>query len=99
MPAVANPDLDALRAQVRAIESSGSADSRGWLAFGVPAMDERLAGGGLACGSLHEIAGSSASLNDDAAATLFVAGIAARLDGPVLWVLGRQDLFAPALSQ
>jgi protein ImuA len=31
------------------------------------------------------------------AATLFVAGIAARLKGPVLWCLNRRDLFAPGL--
>ena len=37
-------------------------------------------------------------LADDAAATLFAAGIAARLQGTVLWVLGRRDLFAPGLA-
>jgi protein ImuA len=31
------------------------------------------------------------------AATLFTAGIAARLKGPVLWCLNRRDLFAPGL--
>ncbi|MCB8822491.1 damage-inducible mutagenesis protein [Microvirga rosea] len=31
-------------------------------------------------------------------ATLFVAGIAARLKGPVLWCLNRRDLFAPSLA-
>ena len=61
-------------------------------------MDERLAGGGLARGALHEVAGAGASLTDDAAATLFVGGIAARLDGTVLWVLTRRDLFAPGLA-
>ena len=36
---------------------------------------------------------------DDCAATLFMAGIAARAWGPVLWVVRRRDLFAPGLSQ
>ena len=36
---------------------------------------------------------------DDCAATLFMAGIAARAWGPVLWVIRRRDLFAPGLSQ
>ena len=100
MPAVvANPYLDTLRAQVRAIESCGSEERRAWLPFGVAAMDERLAGGGLACGALHEVAGAGPGLSDDAAATLFAAGIAARLQGTVLWVLSRHDLFAPALAQ
>jgi protein ImuA len=33
------------------------------------------------------------------AAGLMVAGILARLDGPVLWAAERADLFAPALAQ
>ena len=32
-------------------------------------------------------------------ATLFVAGIAARTKGKVLWCIVRPDLFAPALAQ
>lgn len=96
---VADPLLDALRAQVRAIESAASLSPDGCLPFGVAAIDERLAAGGLARGALHEAAAATAGLGDDAAATLFVAGIAARLNGPVLWVLTRHDLFAPALAQ
>ncbi|HEY8592387.1 MAG TPA: protein ImuA [Sphingomicrobium sp.] len=99
MPAVLNPSLDSLRAQVRAIESAGAAARHKVLPFGIPDMDDRLAGGGLARDALHEVAAASAALSDDAAATLFAAGIAARLKGAVLWVLGRHDLFAPALAQ
>lgn len=91
--------LEGLRAQVQAIESSGRLASGRCLPFGVEDIDERLAGGGLAIGALHEVAAASSSLGDDAAATLFAAGIAARLNGAVLWVLGRHDLFAPALAQ
>jgi protein ImuA len=36
---------------------------------------------------------------DGAVAALFVAGIAARLPGQILWCVTRPDLFAPALQQ
>ena len=71
--------------------------------FGIEALDSLLSAGGLRAGALHEIASTSCSLVDDAAATLFIAGIAARearsLEGPVLWASTRQDLYAPGLSQ
>jgi protein ImuA len=92
--------LAALRAEVRAIESAGA--PRECLPFGVESIDARLAGGGLACAALHEAAPDRAGLSDDAAATLFLAAIAARrsLDGgaTVLWALARRDLFAPGLA-
>ena len=90
--------LEALRAQVRAIESAGLGDGRECLPFGVEAMDSRLAGGGLACAALHEAAGERPGLSDSAAATLFLASVAARREGPVLWALGSRDLFAPGLA-
>ena len=67
-------------------------------------VDERLAGGGLAWG-LHEAAPATPSANDEAAATLFLAALAARFakargkGGQVLWALTRRDLFAPGLAQ
>jgi len=71
--------------------------------FGVDALDRRLSGGGLRAGALHEIAARTCSLCDDAAATLFLAGIAARearhIGGPVLWVSCRSDLYAPGVAQ
>ena len=91
-----------LRAEVRAIEAAGRRADLSCLPFGVEAMDARLAGGGLAYGALHEIAGASPALSDDAAASLFIAGIAARLSqgkGIILWALARRDLFAPGLAQ
>jgi protein ImuA len=90
--------LAVLRAEVQAIESAGAAGVRTCLPFGVDAIDARLAGGGLATAALHEITGARAEPGDDAAATLFIAGIAARLEGPVLWALSRRDLFAPGLA-
>lgn len=90
--------LAALREEVRAIESAGSAKRRQCLPFGVEEVDRRLEGGGLAIGALHEISGQRPGLGDDAAAALFVAGIAARKEGQVLWALSRRDLFAPGLA-
>ena len=48
------------------------------LAFEVDAIDTRLGAGGLRAGALHEATARGCSLVDDAAATLFLAGIAAR---------------------
>src|SRR3546814_7237327 len=39
----------------------------------------------------------SPDLADDASATTFLAGILARIEGPVFWCLRWRDLFAPAL--
>ena len=88
-------------AQLRAVASPVS-DFR-VLPFGLDEMDGRLGAGGLRAGALHEAAALTASLVDDAAATLFLAGIAAReaqaSGGPVLWASCRTDLYAPGLAQ
>src|SRR6266550_3893497 len=83
--------LAALREEVRRVERSGSAgDERPCLAFGIPEVDERLAGGGLAWG-LHEAAPATPAPSDEAATTLFLAALAARFamargeGGQVLW--------------
>jgi len=90
--------LDQLREQLRGLESGGFR-RRPALPFGMAAVDATLADGGLRLDALHEVAGASPGLGDDAAATLFLAGIAARAWGPVLWVVRRRDLFAPGLAQ
>ncbi len=87
-----------LRETLRAIEGDGYR-RRETLPFGIPRVDSQLADGGLRLDALHEIAAGTADLSDDAAATLFIAGIAARAWGPVLWVVRRRDLFAPGLFQ
>jgi len=89
--------LAALRAEVRALESAG-AEQREYLPFGVDAIDGRLAGGGLPVAALHEAAAERPGPADEAAATLFLASIAARRPGIVLWALGSRDLFAPGLA-
>lgn len=91
--------LAALRAQLAQAQGQrGPA-----LAFGLAALDDRLADRGLDGAGLHEIAAASAALSDDAAATLFAAGIAARFANQpgftVLWALARFDLYAPGLEQ
>ena len=90
--------LESLRAQLRTLEPSGF-KRRPTLPFGIADLDSRLSDHGLRLDALHEIAGASADMADDCAATLFMAGIAARAWGPVLWVVRRRDLFAPGLSQ
>lgn len=91
--------LAALRAQVASVHPALAPA----LAFGVAEIDDRLAARGLDGAGLHEVGAASASLNDDAAATLFVAGIAARFAAypgyTVLWALTRFDLYAPGLEQ
>lgn len=93
--------LERLRAEVRGIVAVGK-DPAAVLPFGLDALDNRLAGGGLADAGVHEAAGAGTGYSDDAAATLFLAGIAgrrARRRASVLWVVGRRDLFAPGLAQ
>src|SRR3569623_1405011 len=83
---------------MRAIEGDGLT-RRPELPYNNAGVDDRLATGGLRLDALHLIAPSRAGLGDDAAATLFTAGIAARAWGPVLCVVRRLDLFAPGLYQ
>jgi protein ImuA len=96
--------LAALRAEVRKIESAGTAGAAAFMPLGIEAVDARIAGGGLAAAALHEVAAASSDLADDAAATLFLAalaGLRSRGAGPrgtVLWALARRDLFAPGLA-
>jgi protein ImuA len=90
--------IAALRAQVAAVEASrGPA-----LPFGIDRLDDRLADHGLDGHALHEMAPASPALGDDAAATLFTAGLAARFassSGNILWAVTRFDLYAPGLEQ
>lgn len=93
-----NPVVSELRCRIAHLE--GSLGRKGQvLDFGVDEIDDRLPGGGLAMGALHEVAGGGADAVHGAAAALFVAGIVARTKGQVLWCLTRPDLFAPALAQ
>jgi protein ImuA len=92
------PAIEELRTRIQRLEGA-SGRRRLVLPFGIQAIDRHLPGGGLALGALHEVAGGGHGAIDGAAAALFVAGIAARLRGQVLWCVTQQDLFAPALAQ
>ena len=90
--------IEALRARIKQMESP-HARLAAVLPFGIASLDACLPGHGLALGALHEVAGDKLDSFHSAAASLFVAGITARIPGPVLWCLARADLFAPGLAQ
>ena len=90
--------LDAIRDRIRVIESADRA-VHGTIPFGIDAVDQRIPGGGLALGALHEVAGGGNGAIDGAAAALFSAGIMARTRGQILWCVTRRDLFVPAIAQ
>ncbi|GBQ33111.1 hypothetical protein AA12717_4121 [Gluconacetobacter sacchari DSM 12717] len=92
------PALEVLRAQISRLEGRVGR-RRALLPFGLREIDSRLPGGGLALGALHEVAGGGRDALHAAAAAQFSAGIAARTRGKVLWIVTRQDLFAPGLMQ
>jgi protein ImuA len=73
------------------------------LPFGLATLDARLPAGGLPLGALHEVAGAGVDIEHGTAATLFIAGVLARLNGPVLWAVERAgpsspDPFPPGLA-
>ncbi|HET6972151.1 MAG TPA: protein imuA, partial [Phenylobacterium sp.] len=91
--------LSALRAKIAALENSGRADA-GVLPFGAPELDERLPGGGLPLGRWHEIVGAGLEVETSAAPAAFAALMAAPLAkaGEAVWVMRRDDLWAPGLA-
>jgi len=91
--------LGALRAKIAAIEASGRPDS-GVLPFGDLAVDGCLPGGGLPLGRWHEIGGTGLEVETAAAPAAFTALVTAPLAarGQVVWVLRRDDLWAPGLA-
>lgn len=97
----APPALAMLRERIAVMErahSGASLQQRSCLSLGIKAIDQALPGGGLTQNALHETVSAGADTEHAAAATLFAAGLLARLEGPVLWVQGQADLFAPALA-
>jgi protein ImuA len=66
--------------------------------FDIAAIDQALPTGGIRLGALHEAASAGPDTEHAAAATLFIAGILGRMEGPILWVLRQADLFAPGLA-
>lgn len=85
-----------LRARIERLDG-GPLRRRGALPFDVPAIDKHLPGG-LTLGTLHEFGEDGLAAEHAGLATLFVAGVLARLRGPVIWCLRRRDLFQPGLA-
>ncbi|OUJ14728.1 ImuA family protein [Acetobacter sp. DsW_063] len=95
---VTPPPLDALREKIRRME--GRLGHRKAAApLGVPEIDQKLPGGGLPLGALHEVAGGGDDAVNAAVAARFSAGLAALTGGQVLWIAKKADLFAPSLQQ
>ncbi len=92
-------DFRAIRAKIAAMESAERAHA-GVLAFGCAAMDARLPGCGLPLGRWHEITGAGLEAEVSAAPAAFAALMAAPLAqrGEAVWVLRRDDLWAPGLA-
>ncbi len=93
-----NPTIRALRERIARLEGRDVSE-REVLPFGIPPLDHKLPGGGLALGCLHEVVDGGNGAMDGAATACFVAGIAARTTGKTLWCVAQQDLFAPGLEQ
>ena len=89
--------IEDLRRQINRLH--GGPRARKSLPFGIAPIDCHLPGKGLALGALHEVIEHGPASEFAGAATLFTAGILARLKGPVLWCLTRRDLFSPGLMQ
>jgi protein ImuA len=83
-------------ARIERIHARGAAERS--IPLGIESIDQWLPTGGIRLDALHAAASAGPDTEHAAAATLFVAGILARLDGPVLWVLRQADLFAPGLA-
>jgi protein ImuA len=90
--------LAAVRAKVAALETGGRVEA-GRLAFGAAEVDAAL-GGGLALGRWHEVGGAGLEAETSAAPAAFTALMAAPLArrGWAVWVLRRDDLWAPGLE-
>jgi protein ImuA len=90
--------LAKLKARVAALEG-GVRSEAGRLAFGAPQVDQAL-GGGLPLGRWHELTGEGLEVETSAAPAAFAALMAAPLarQGWAVWVLRRDDLWAPGLE-
>lgn len=91
--------LAAMRAKIAALETGGRAES-GVLPFGEASLDGRMPGGGLPLGRWHEVTGEGLEAETSAAPAAFTALMAAPLArrGEAVWVLRRDDLWAPGLA-
>lgn len=98
MSAFRDGRLAALKAKISAIEAGGRAASES-LPFGALALDRCLPGGGLPLGQWHEFFGDGMEMETGASTAAFAALVASPLAsrGEAIWILRRDDLFAPGL--
>src|ERR1700742_3080748 len=91
--------LNAVRAKIAALETSARPDA-GALPFGDDRIDDCLPGGGLPLGRWHEVCGEGLEVETAAAPAAFTALLTTPLAqrGEVVWVLRRDDLWAPGLA-
>jgi protein ImuA len=93
------PELAVLRAQIAALQAGGRVDF-GVLPFGEARIDACLPGGGLPLGHWHEVVGEGLEVETAAAPAAFTALLTTPLArrGEVVWVMRRDDLWAPGLA-
>jgi len=91
--------LLALKAKIAALEAGGRGVS-GVLPFGDARLDEAFIKGGLPLGQWHEFVSGGMEAETCAAPAAFAALMAAPLAnrGEAVWILRRDDLFAPGLA-
>ena len=89
--------LEAVRSQLAVMQGTAG---RPVAPFGDARIDACLPGGGLPLGCWHEIAGQGMDIETAVAAAAFTALLAVPLveRGEVVWVLRRDDLYAPGLA-
>jgi protein ImuA len=99
MPGAGAARMEGLRAQIAALEA-GTRTLHPVLPFGDERVDGCLAGGGLGLGRWHELGGEGAEVETCASVAAFTAALARPLavKGEIVWVLRRDDLFAPGLA-
>lgn len=90
--------LQVARARVAAM-GAGVAPIRDVLPFGDLRIDGVFPGGGLPLGRWHEVAGEGLEIETAVSAAAFIAAVATPLAarGAVVWVMRRDDLYAPGL--
>lgn len=92
-----SPSLEQLRARVAALE--GAPREGAALSLGVAEMDGLLPWGGVPVGAVHELAATG---EDDGSllgfAAMWLGRLAETQGKPVLWVSGRDDLYAVGLA-
>ena len=89
--------LDQLRAKLARLERSDRGPQGEVLPLDLAGIERALPGGGLARGALHELHGEPGH----GAAAGFAAALLGRFasSGHVLWIVPRDDLFAPGLLE